>query len=195
MVLRIKVDEIQEAGLDFREVLPRAALGRILEGEAGERPTGFQATGDAGLRVRFERVNERDIVARGGFEVALRTDCRRCLGAVELRLPVDFELDFVDAERVPVFSAGEREDDGEGEVAGTFGPDEADQVPYSGKELDLAPIVREQLLLALPMDALCAEDCKGLCQVCGANLNEAACGCDRHVPDPRWAALKNIKLS
>ncbi len=55
-------------------------------------------------------------------------------------------------------------------------------------------MVREQLVLSLPADPVCREDCQGLCTVCGANLNERDCGCDRHVPDPRWAGLKNIKL-
>ena len=46
-------------------------------------------------------------------------------------------------------------------------------------------------LLALPGYPVCQEGCKGLCSVCGANLNERDCGCDRHVPDPRWAGLEN----
>ena len=52
----------------------------------------------------------------------------------------------------------------------------------------------EQILLALPAYPVCGEGCKGLCPVCGANLNERECGCDRKVPDPRWAGLKDIKL-
>jgi uncharacterized protein len=55
-------------------------------------------------------------------------------------------------------------------------------------------MVREQIVLALPGYPVCGEGCKGLCSVCGANLNERDCGCDRHVPDPRWAGLKNLKL-
>jgi uncharacterized protein len=58
--------------------------------------------------------------------------------------------------------------------------------------IDLDPVVREQLLLALPGYPVCREDCKGLCTVCGVNLNERDCGCDRHVPDPRWAALEKF---
>jgi uncharacterized protein len=54
-------------------------------------------------------------------------------------------------------------------------------------------VVREQLLLALPSYPVCQEGCKGLCSVCGANLNERDCGCDRHVPDPRWAGLEKLK--
>src|SRR5690606_41706177 len=79
-------------------------------------------------------------------------------------------------------------------IAGTFTPDEADQILYDGTEVDLAPAVREQILLTLPMSALCKDDCRGLCQVCGQDLNERECGCDRRVTDPRWAALRSVKL-
>lgn len=192
MNLRIKTDDIKEAGLDLRRELAQADMAAILE---GEQPTGFRAAGAASLAVRFDRVNERDIVARGDISVPTVAECRRCLGEVKVAVPVHFELDFVNAAKVPELAKGEDEDTGEGEIAGSFRPDEADQVIYTGKELDLAPVVREQLLLALPMDALCTEDCKGLCQVCGGNMNERVCACDRHVPDPRWAGLQKIKLS
>ena len=79
-------------------------------------------------------------------------------------------------------------------MAGSFDPRQAEEEVYSGKVIDLDPLVREQLVLSLPAYPVCREDCKGLCPVCGANLNERECGCDRHVPDPRWAGLKSIKL-
>ncbi len=88
----------------------------------------------------------------------------------------------------------EPEDGDKGPVGGSFAPEDAEEETYTGKVIDLDPIVREQIALALPGYPVCDESCKGLCSVCGANLNERDCGCDRHVPDPRWAGLKNIKL-
>ena len=64
---------------------------------------------------------------------------------------------------------------------------------YQGKLIDLDPLVEEQVLLALPAYPVCEEGCKGLCPVCGQNQNEKACGCDRHVPDPRWAGLAKFR--
>ena len=61
--------------------------------------------------------------------------------------------------------------------------------------IDLDPIVREQVLLALPVSVLCQEDCRGLCTVCGQDLNEKDCGCERKVVDVRLAKLKDIKLN
>ena len=71
----------------------------------------------------------------------------------------------------------------------------ADHEVFDGKTINLATIVREQVLLALPMSVVCKEDCRGLCPICGQDQNQSACDCERHVPDPRFAALKNIKLS
>ncbi|HEY0841096.1 MAG TPA: DUF177 domain-containing protein, partial [Vulgatibacter sp.] len=133
----------------------------------------------------------------GEIPLHLEADCGRCLVPVPIEAKVSFSLDLVNRDKIEELggpSAGSPEDDGAGEIAGSFAPNEADQVFYSGRELNLGPVVREQILLALPMAAVCSETCKGLCQVCGKNLNEGECGCDRHVPDPRWAGLKNIKL-
>ena len=57
--------------------------------------------------------------------------------------------------------------------------------------IDLAPVVRDVVIAALPIRNLCRPDCKGLCPKCGADLNQADCGCDREVVDPRLAALKD----
>ena len=86
-------------------------------------------------------------------------------------------------------------DDEQVERAGSFDLERADEELFDGKTIDLEPLVREQVLLALPMHAVCREDCKGLCGTCGKNLNEGECGCAPSQVDPRLAALKNIKLN
>ncbi len=72
--------------------------------------------------------------------------------------------------------------------------DDADEELFDGKVINLQPIVREQVLLSLPMNAVCKEDCRGLCTKCGQNLNEKECGCDTSFVDPRLAVLKDIKV-
>jgi len=62
-----------------------------------------------------------------------------------------------------------------------------------GSRVDLAPLVRDAVLLGLPPAPLCEEGCLGLCPVCGANRNEARCSCDVSPPDPRWAALDALR--
>ena len=65
---------------------------------------------------------------------------------------------------------------------------------YEGDHVDVSPLVREQVLLALAERPLCREDCKGLCASCGANLNEAACGCTKQQGDSRLAVLRTLKI-
>jgi uncharacterized protein len=64
---------------------------------------------------------------------------------------------------------------------------------YQGDGLLLEDVLREQVLLALPLKVTCREDCKGLCPECGKNLNQEQCSCSREVEDPRWAALKDVR--
>ena len=59
---------------------------------------------------------------------------------------------------------------------------------------DITELVRDTALANIPLKSLCREDCKGLCPVCGKNLNEGNCECDRLIADPRLAILKDLKL-
>ena len=69
---------------------------------------------------------------------------------------------------------------------------ENDAFIYESDLLDITEPVRESLLLAVPLQSLCREDCRGLCPVCGADRNEGDCGCDTTTVDPRLAALKQF---
>lgn len=63
---------------------------------------------------------------------------------------------------------------------------------FDGDLIDITELVRDTVLAAQPLSKLCKPDCKGLCPVCGADLNQGDCGCDRFVPDPRMAALQEL---
>lgn len=69
---------------------------------------------------------------------------------------------------------------------------ENDAFVYDSDVIDITEPLREGLLLAEPIQALCKPDCRGLCPVCGADLNDGDCGCDRFTVDPRLAALKQF---
>ena len=65
----------------------------------------------------------------------------------------------------------------------------------SVEELDISGDIREEILLASPMNLLCSDECAGLCRNCGANLNKGNCQCDEKVSgDFRWSALDDLKL-
>ncbi|HET9075532.1 MAG TPA: DUF177 domain-containing protein [Acidimicrobiales bacterium] len=73
-------------------------------------------------------------------------------------------------------------------------PDEDEETyPLSGELLDLRPLVRDAVLLELPIAPLCRPDCAGLCPSCGADLNDGPCGCPPPAADPRWAALDALR--
>ncbi|MDO4920775.1 MAG: DUF177 domain-containing protein [Phascolarctobacterium sp.] len=85
----------------------------------------------------------------------------------------------------------------EAEVVEKFYPAGAENIEndafvYDSDVIEITEPLREGLLLAEPMQALCKPDCRGLCPVCGADLNEGDCGCDRLTVDPRLAALKQF---
>lgn len=73
--------------------------------------------------------------------------------------------------------------------------DDLDVYTHDGFRLNLYPLVRDQVVMAFPVQILCREDCAGLCQTCGANRNEQSCSCEAESADPRFAILKHLRSS
>ncbi len=186
--MRVNIDEIKEAGLRRAWDVSREELDEMVRGDQA----GFRAGGPARVDAQLQKVDRRVLVAAHA-RAPLTCACGRCLAPMALEVPVDFELTLVPADEYQD-EPGEARDAERGPGAASFDPEDVSEEPYTGKVIDLDPIVREQVLLALPHYPVCRESCKGLCPVCGGTLNDRDCGCDRHVPDPRWAALKNVKL-
>jgi uncharacterized protein len=116
----------------------------------------------------------------GRLAVRMEAECDRCLDVAQYPVDVEFDLFYEPAGAGP-----------EGhEVALDAGESEVDF--YEGEGLELEDVLREQILLALPMQRICREDCKGICPVCGQNRNLADCGCQLKSPDDRWAALRDL---
>lgn len=187
----VKIEEILPAGLELNEPLPLSKLDEVLA-QFGDGHV-FRASKDAPFHAHLQKVSG-GVLLKGQLGVEVTSPCKRCLKESNLSLPVSFLLNLV-PEAPKVAAAEEGEDDEVGERSGTFEFTDADQEVFNGKTIDLDPIVREQVLLALPLSVVCQDDCRGLCAVCGQNLNEKECGCERKIIDPRLMALKNIKLS
>jgi uncharacterized protein len=186
----VTVDQIREGGLSLDETLSESFLTHAL---AEVKDTGFRPEGPALLHVKLQKTGS-GVLLRGSTEVTVHTPCRRCLADVHLGVPVSFTLNLV-SQAALAGDDEDRGDDEQSERGGSFELERADEELFDGKTIDLDPLVREQVLLALPMHAVCREDCKGLCGSCGQNLNEGQCGCATTQVDPRLAALKNIKLN
>ena len=186
----VRIEEIREPGLHVEEPVPVELVRAALQDAGGLdfRPErGFRLVAD------LQRVGS-GVLLEGRFTAEVLVSCGRCAADVRLTLPASFTLNLVPESLRADVGVEEEGDDEQAERAGSFRLDDAEQETFDGKQINLDPILREQLLLALPMNALCREDCKGLCGMCGQNLNERACGCDPRVPDPRLAALKHVKL-
>ncbi len=187
----VTVDQIREGGLSLDETLSESFLTHAL---AEVKDTGFRPDGPALLHVKLQKTGS-GVLLRGSTEVAVHSPCRRCLADVHLRVPVSFTLNLVSRAALSEGEDADGADDEQTERAGSFDLERADEELFDGTTIELDPLVREQVLLALPMHAVCTEDCKGLCSQCGKNLNEGQCGCAVTQVDPRLAVLKNIKLN
>ncbi len=122
-----------------------------------------------------------EIRVRGKLAVELESACERCLEQAVFPVAREFDLFYRPAAQGPE-THGERALK-EGEIELAF---------YEGDGLDLKEVLREQVLLALPMQRVCQEGCKGLCPICGVNRNQTACTCVVEIVDERWAALRKL---
>ena len=113
----------------------------------------------------------------GRLEGDVVLECTRCLADAQAH--VNDESHIIFAER------------------GSDAADDPDVYLYesTAADLDIRPALREQWLLAAPAYALCRADCKGLCPRCGADLNAGPHECGEQSADPRWDALRKLKLS
>lgn len=116
----------------------------------------------------------------GRVRTTLELTCGRCLES--FRMPVDESFDVLYMPHLVEAGEGERqvEDD---DVATAF---------YRDQVIDLGQLMQEQFYLVVPMKPLCREDCRGLCALCGTNLNASPCTCAVSWEDPRLAALRNL---
>ncbi len=164
---KVRFDETFEPGqIDFS--------GQELQQESPLRTTGsaeLLAHSDGELRIQ------------GRYSVEITTQCDRCLGSARFALEAGFDLfyrpvtDIAREEEVAI-------DEGEAEIG--F---------YENGGIELEEILREQVLLALPMQRVCSEVCKGICPVCGKNRNETECDCKVEQVSDRWGALRKLELS
>ena len=176
----LDIKELELHPLDFEEEFQPDAIDLV--GEARQR-TPLRTSGRAEVVEEHHGKHEviKDIRLRGKLAAGLELQCARCLEPVQQEVTREFELLYR-----PLGA-----DAGRDELSVTAA--EAEIGYYQGDGILLEDVLREQILLALPLKVTCREDCKGLCPHCGKNLNEEQCSCNVPMEDPRWAALKEIR--
>jgi uncharacterized protein len=119
--------------------------------------------------LRLSRTS-RGILVQGSLDTSFLAECGRCLTDTTIEITVPIEELFV------------------------YPPEpDAESTLAEDGILDIAPLLREEIILATPLGVLCKSDCAGLCLTCGKNLNEGLCDCETEQIDPRLAGLQALK--
>lgn len=168
-VMFITVEELEEHPVKFDESFPQEHIDYLTEGLRQLGP--LQVRGSAKLLID-------EIEIRGRLTTSVEVMCARCLEPVTH--PVDASFDLV-YKPIGSITRGDEFEVPRGEEEIGF---------YRDGRLLLEDVVKEQVLLSLPMKSICQSDCRGLCTVCGQNLNRAMCDCSLQKADPRWGGLK-----
>ncbi len=163
--MKITVSEIPDEGLDLD-------ISETLE------VADAQIVGPAKAQLAIRRT-AGEVLITGSVNVSLDLECSRCLKQFrgEMRLPVD-------AVYHPAAEMGEERHE--------LRDDEMDTDFYRDDEIDVNELLVEQVMLNLDMKPLCSERCRGLCPVCGRDLNTETCDCRTDEGDPRLAVLKTL---
>ena len=180
ILMEFKVKELEKEPIEFDlQLKPRS----IDFGEEADQDGSLAASGRA--EVIHEHRGPKEIVAdirlRGQYARNFQVPCARCVEPVTIPLAAEFDLIF----RPIGADAGMPER--------SISAQETEIGYYQGDSLLLEDVLREQVLLSLPVRTLCKPDCKGLCPRCGQNRNSQDCSCDEGQSDPRWEALSGLR--
>jgi uncharacterized protein len=175
MLLSVKEMEVRK--LPFEQVWQPGEIDFSDSGTTQTAP--LTATGVAELLAH----TGGEIRVKGRVKTVMEAECDRCLGRATFPIDAPFDLFYRPAETAATEEEEVAIDEGEAEMG--F---------YEMPGLELEEILREQVLLQLPMQRVCSEACKGICPVCGLNRNESECRCETRAADDRWSALKDFHV-
>ncbi len=136
--------------------------------------TAYQLKECSAVSLKLSNMEKGKALVEASLHVTAVLACDRCLSEVEY----PFDLTIIREVLSP-------------EMAGADEREEQDAF-MEGYELNVDRLIENEIMLSWPMKVLCRPDCKGLCPVCGKDLNTGACGCDTFVPDPRMAAIMDV---
>lgn len=174
----LKLDEIPEEGLNLRWKEEKDSLQTYLKGLAR---IDFDFESPLQSEVKIHKAG-RSVIITGKLETQLRLQCVRCLREFSYPLSATFDLTLHPLKDSPY---GEEIELGSEEMESSF---------FEGSEIHLSEIACEQVFLEIPYQPLCQEDCKGLCQKCGRDLNLSKCDCINEEFSSSFSILNKLKL-
>lgn len=177
MELRVRLEDIPPEGVTL--LLDVDPPGLDLAGSEDARPSG-NIRGEASVTKAGKKIR-----VRLSLDFAMIIPCSRCLRETEHHFSESGEFTLIPTP--PAMSPEQRLE--EEDFTTQF---------FSGEEIDLAPLVREMVILSVPVKPLCKPDCKGLCPVCGADRNEEGCehatvAENGEATDSRWSKLRELR--
>lgn len=176
--MKISVDDITESAKDVKFAEQIEELNDIYkQGQVRD----FQFPPFLDVVLVYYRSGQ-EIFFQGSFDGTFEGHCSRCLKSYTFAMKEKFE--FVLAPD-PLVSGARATELNREDLGLSF---------YSTDEINLAPLIREQVLLALPTRPLCGDGCRGLCGGCGVDLNREPCACSTSSADPRMAFFRTLKL-
>jgi uncharacterized protein len=179
--LRLLIEDIPEEGLQFTRQVTREEL--FLEDDDPATVHEFTVSGMA-------QFSGQDVLVQGEFTGTLRLDCVRCLNQFDQPIHPSFEALYGPEEEARSSSGAKTTRGGDEE------PDEElERHVVHDDRIELGLLLREQVILSVPMQPLCMLDCHGLCSQCGENLNIKACGCPPGDVRSPFSVLKNLVKS
>ncbi len=177
--MKIKPEDIPPEGLDATFTENEGPMNERLGGET--TLTGIHFTEPIQVHVHLTR-SGATVVVNSRFEAKAKAICVRCLEAFSLTLSAHYPISLKPKPKSPPAEEVE------------LSRQDLETDFYEGEEIDLTPVVQDQVLLAIPQKIVCREDCRGLCQGCGKNLNRETCQCTVKEIDPRLEVLKNFRV-
>ena len=168
----VEVTKIPNSGKDFDL--------KLEPGEIDFESEFAKVSSETKFAGRINYLNLRTII-EGEIKSQVELNCNRCFLPIPQSLDFSFKNAYILAEEYTKEEESKLEDKG------------LEISIFEGDKIDLKVVASEQIALSLPMQMVCKEDCNGLCETCGVNLNNKSCTCKDEQVDPRWAALKNLK--
>ncbi len=177
--MKFKLEDIPPEGREESFSEDEKTLNERLGGETTRSYIRFAAPLE--VRVRIFRSGTM-VTVQSRVEAQAKATCARCLESFSLTLRSEYPITLRPKPMSPPPD----------EVELTRQDLETDF--YDGEEVDVSPLVQDQVLLAIPPKLICREDCRGLCPCCGKNLNRETCDCPTKAVDPRLEVLKNFRI-
>ncbi len=169
--MRIELDKLEHLGGSFAHTYSPEELSLEDESAVLRQPPK--------VRGRINR-SGAEVDLQGGIKAGVEVECDRCLKPIRVSVETSFDVRYLPAAE---YRRGENHE---------LDANDLSLALFDGQAIDIDQLVREQILLSLPLRRLCRGDCRGLCPICGIDRNVSSCECEIREHDPRWSALEDL---